>query len=529
MTVINPFDFFVEPFAEYFPFAYPPDTVRDLAAYFAIDEDGPLLTDAVAALDPAGRTTVDFLVHLNAEVAGKVAYVVRMEPGVQSPDETLRLGSGSCRDSAWLLVQTMRKLGLAARFVSGYLIQLKRFSADIDPIEGPLGTQVDFTDLHAWAEVYIPGAGWVGLDATSGLLCGEGHLPLAAAPHYRSAAAIIGLVSPANTDFHFEMTVTRMAQATRITRPFEDEGWAALVALVEAVEADLSAQDVRLTMGGEPTFVALDDREAAEWNTAALGEGKHALGEALLRRLRDRFAPGGLVHHGQGKWYPGEPLPRWALGLFWRKDGRPTWRGELPTPDTAPTPAATAVDARAFLSSLAISLGVDPDLALEAREDPLHWIKAESELPDNVAVDDVALDDPKGRATLVRAVAGGLSKTVGYVLPLRRATGGAEGQGWLSEAWLFKRDGLYLVPGDSPVGLRLPFDSLPELDEEDYPRLVPRDPSRTGGAPSSPSTRSTWNAGPPRRCRRARIRAKPASPSRFTCAQRWRWRRATAG
>jgi transglutaminase-like putative cysteine protease len=352
MTVINPFDFFVEPFAEHFPFAYPPDMARDLAAYFAVDEDGPLLGEAVAALDPAGRTTVDFLVHLNAEVQRRTSYVVRMEPGVQSPDETLGLGSGSCRDSAWLLVQMFRKLGLAARFVSGYLIQLK---ADIDPIEGPLGTQVDFTDLHAWAEVYVPGAGWIGLDATSGLLCGEGHLPLAAAPHYRSAAPIIGVVSPATTEFDFEMTVARVAQPTRITRPFEDPDWDALMALGQAVETDLVAQDVRLTMGGEPTFVSLDDREAPEWNTAAVGPTKQVIGQTLLLRLRDRFASGGLLHYGQGKWYPGEPLPRWALGLYWRRDGQPLWRGDPPSPDMAP--AATTGDARALIERLADRLG----------------------------------------------------------------------------------------------------------------------------------------------------------------------------
>jgi uncharacterized protein (DUF2126 family)/transglutaminase-like putative cysteine protease len=509
MTVINPFDFFVEPYAERFPFAYPPDIARDLAAYFAVDEDGPLLGEAVAALDPAGRTTVDFLVHLNAELAAKVAYVVRMEPGVQSPDETLRLGSGSCRDSGWLLVQMLRKLGLAARFVSGYLIQLK---ADIDPIEGPLGTQVDFTDLHAWAEVYIPGAGWIGLDATSGLMCGEGHLPLAAAPHYRSAAPIIGAVSPANTDFSFDMTVTRVAQATRITRPFEDDRWTALVALGNVVERDLTAQDVRLTMGGEPTFVALDDREAGEWNTAALGPTKLALGEALLGRLRDRFGRGGLVHHGQGKWYPGEPLPRWALGLYWRRDGRPVWRGALPAPgrELDAGRAATAADALAFVDRLAVSLGIDPDLTLEAREDPLHWIKAESDLPDNVGVDDIALDDPKGRATLVRAVSGGLSKVAGYVLPLRRGAGGAEGDGWVSEAWRFRRGGLYLVPGDSPVGLRLPFDGLPQLAPEDYPHLVPRDPSEPLG--DLPSFDEVYGASERPTLRRARTRTASSRP-----------------
>ena len=487
MTVINPFDFFVEPYAEHFPFAYPEELARDLAAYFEVDEDGPLLTDLVRSVDPAGRTTVNYLVYLNAEVQSRIAYVVRMEPGVQRPDETLALGSGSCRDSAWLLVQAMRKMGLAARFVSGYLIQLK---ADIDPIEGPLGTQVDFTDLHAWAECYIPGAGWIGLDATSGLLCGEGHIPLAAAPHYRSAAAIIGVASAAAREFDFEMTVTRVVQATRITRPFEDADWEALVELGDAVETDLVAQDVRLTMGGEPTFVADDDREGAEWNTAALGPTKAVIGEKLLLKLRERFGAGGLVHYGQGKWYPGEPLPRWALGVWWRRDGRPIWRGDHPAPDLAPK--ATVDDAAGLIRRLAAQLGVDPALVIEAREDPLHWIKAESDLPDNITIDDLSLDDPKGRATLVKAISGGLSKAVGYVLPLRRAD---SGKAWISEAWTFRRAGLYLVPGDSPVGLRLPFDSLPALEPDDYPHIVAPDPSEDRGELGDPDSDRSEDAG----------------------------------
>ena len=386
MTVINPFDFFVDPYAEHFPFAYDADLERDLAAYRAIDDDGPLLGSAAAELDPAGRRTIDFLVAINAEIARKVAYVVRLEPGVQRPDATLALGSGSCRDSAWLLVQTFRKLGLAARFVSGYLIQLK---ADIDPTHGPLGTQVDFTDLHAWAEAYVPGAGWVGFDATSGLLCGEGHIPLAAAPHYHSCAPISGVVSAANTDFSFEMTVTRVAQPTRITRPFEDEGWAALLDVGDQVEADLVAGDVRLTHGGEPTFVAVEDSEAAEWNTDATGPTKYGIGEALLARLQARYAPGGMVHHGQGKWYPGEPLPRWAIGLYWRTDGQPIWRGIDGGTMDVELDDSTALS---FIRRLAARLGVDPEHVAPAREDPLAMIRTEADLPANVALDGVDLD-----------------------------------------------------------------------------------------------------------------------------------------
>ncbi len=475
MVVINPFDFFVEPYAEHFPFTYSEELTRDLAAYIELDEVGPLLEARVAALDPAGARTIDFLVGINAEIARSVRYVVRLEPGVQSPDVTLSLGSGSCRDSAWLLVQMFRRLGLAARFVSGYLIQLK---ADIDPIEGPLGTQVDFTDLHAWAEAYIPGAGWIGFDATSGLLCGEGHIPLAATPHYASAAPISGVVSPAETDFHFEMSVSRVAQPTRITRPFEDAGWEALLAMGDAVEADLAAQDVRLTLGGEPTFVSIDDREAAEWNTDASGPTKPVIAEELLGRLEARFAPGALRHFGQGKWYPGEPLPRWALGLYWRRDGVPIWRGGR----AARGEPATADDALALMRRLARGLRVDPGHILPAREDPLAAIKTEADLPPDVTLDDTAIDDPAARLTLARAMAGGLSKPIGYVLPLRRAFTKAEGDGWVSEAWVFRRGGLFLVPGDSPLGLRLPLSALPTVKPKDYPYITPLDPYEDRGA-----------------------------------------------
>ena len=478
MVVVNPFDFFTEPYAERLPFAYPDALAQDLAPYMAVDDDGPGLGAAVAALRPDGQGTVDFIVGLNAQIQRTVSYVVRMEPGVQSPDATLSLGSGSCRDSAWLLVQMLRRLGLAARFVSGYLLQLK---ADIDPIAGPMGTQTDFTDLHAWAEVYIPGAGWIGLDATSGLLCGEGHIPLAASPHYRSAAAITGLASRPADHFDFSMTVTRLVEPIRITRPFEDADWAALDAVGERVEADLSAQDVRLTLGGEPTFVSVDDFESAEWNIDASGPTKPMLSEQLLRRLRDRFGPGGMLHHGQGKWYPGEPLPRWALGLFWRRDGAPVWRDGPSDLAEERGPAATVADAHGLIQRLAARLGVDPMLALPAREDPLPAMKAETDLPPEVELTDDALDDPAARTRLRRVMQGGLSKTLGYVLPLRRAFSKAEGQGWLSEEWRFRRGRLYAIPGDSPLGLRLPLDSLPQLAAKDYPHITPLDPYEDRG------------------------------------------------
>ncbi|MDP3174239.1 MAG: transglutaminase family protein [Phenylobacterium sp.] len=478
MTVVNPFDFFVEPYAEVLPFRYTDDLAADLTPYREVAEDGPRLDALVASLPIDGARTVDFLVGLNAQLAREVRYLVRLEPGVQTPDETLALASGSCRDSAWLLVQVARKLGLAARFVSGYLVQLK---ADIDPIEGPLGTRTDFTDLHAWAEIYLPGAGWIGFDVTSGLLCGEGHLPLAASPHYRSAAAITGGVEPAETTFDFEMTLTRLVDPIRITRPFEDAAWAELKAVGERVEKDLLDQDVRLTMGGEPTFVSIDDFEAAEWNTDASGPTKPVIAAQLLQRLKTRFGKGGMLHYGQGKWYPGEPLPRWALGLFWRRDGQPVWRGEIAPADAPPTPLANIADASTLIQRLAGRLGLDPANVLPAREDPLNAIKAEADLPEDVVLDDAALDDAASRLRLRKAMEGGLSKAVGYVLPLRRAMTKSEGEGWVSEAWRFKRERLFLIAGDSPVGLRLPLDSLPEVKPKDYPHITPVDPYEVRG------------------------------------------------
>ena len=478
MVVINPFDFFVEPYAETLPFAYEPDLATELAAYLNVEETGPLLQALVAGLTLPAPNTVNFLVDLNARLQRDVRYVVRMEPGVQNPEETLSLGSGSCRDSAWLLVQILRTLGLAARFVSGYLIQLK---ADIDPIEGPQGTQHDFTDLHAWAEVYLPGAGWVGMDATSGLFCGEGHLPLCASPHYRSAAPISGVVEPANVEFGFEMTVTRLVEPVRITKPFEDERWRALDRLGDQVDADLVAQDVRLTLGGEPTFVSVDDFEAPEWNTEAFGPTKQTFSDDLIRRLHARFAPGGLLHYGQGKWYPGEPLPRWAFALYWRRDGLPVWRDVgLIASERRPKTAGRA-QAEYFIGRLANRLGVDPGHVSPAYEDPLHWLGKEGEAPINVDLTDPELDDPAGRARMIRILSEGPSKPVGYVLPIRRWKEKSAGREWISEAWRFRRERLYLIPGDSPVGFRLPLAALPEVDPKDYPHVVAQDPFEERG------------------------------------------------
>ena len=476
LSVINPFDFFVDDAAQSYPFDYDAETRADLAAYMQPAPIGPAVQRFIDDLPKSMPVTVDFLVELNTRAQKAVGYLIRMEPGVQTPDETLQKASGSCRDSAWLLVEIMRHLGFGARFVSGYLIQLK---ADIDPAEGPLGTRVDFTDLHAWAEVFLPGAGWIGLDATSGLLCGEGHIPLAATPHYSSAAAISGLLDPCQMTFEHVMEVSRVQEAPRITLPFDDASWEALDALGEKVDADLASRDVRLTMGGEPTFVSVDDFEGAEWNASAVGPTKRAIADKLLRKLQTRFAPGGLLHHGQGKWYPGESLPRWAFGLYWRKDGQSIWRNPALIAGETGARKATIDDAQKLLNGLVDRLGLPRACVQPAYEDPAIWVMKEASLPENVDALDSKLASVEERARIARVFSRGLREAAGYVLPL--AFEGEEDGTWISERWSTRREHLFLVPGDSPVGFRLPLDGLIHLPADKYPHLVEKDPLEPRG------------------------------------------------
>jgi transglutaminase-like putative cysteine protease len=270
MTVINPFDFFIERYAEQYPFAYAERLDGELAPFRHLDEPGPLLREWIERFRRhqlrEGVNSVDLLVALNRQVHSDVGYIVRMEPGVYAPEETLSLRKGSCRDSGWLLVQILRHFGLAARFVSGYLIQLK---PDVKALDGPSGAEADFTDLHAWAEAYLPGAGWVGLDPTSGLFAGEGHIPLACTAVPGSAAPVFGHTDVCEVKFDFAMRVTRIHEDPRVTMPYTDAQWQAIDKLGLQVEVELAQGDVRLTMGGEPTFVSIDDMDGAEWNFTA--------------------------------------------------------------------------------------------------------------------------------------------------------------------------------------------------------------------------------------------------------------------
>jgi uncharacterized protein (DUF2126 family)/transglutaminase-like putative cysteine protease len=468
LTVINPFDFFVEEYAEHYGFTYPADLLADLEPYLRrVDEgsgEGPgalvrgwLEKHDFAAL--AGKTAiVDFLVAVNQAVNASVAYSVRMEPGVQSPDETLDRAIGSCRDSAWLLVSVLRELGLAARFASGYLVQL----TPDDTADG--GPAEDFTDLHAWTEVFIPGAGWIGLDPTSGLFAGEGHIPLSATPHPSGSAPIAGATDPVEVSFSFSNTVTRIHEDPRITLPYSPTQWEAVNTLGTYVDGLLEAGDVRLTMGGEPTFVSIDDQASDQWATAADGPGKRELARALTARLQERWAPQGLVHHGQGKWYPGEPLPRWQAQLTWRVDGEPVWSDPalLDHPwgePTDPEPRQVA----GLAAALAKRLGVPPRHVLPAYDDPYaaRWDAARQPWGEP--------EDPA--AAEVRAVdEAALAKERAWVVPVFE---NPSGEGWGTTQWRFRRNRLYLTVGESPAGLRLPLDSIAWAPPPELPDASP--------------------------------------------------------
>ena len=482
MDVVNPFDFFVEPEAEIFPFQYEASLEEELRPYRQVEDVGPALTAYLETLDRSPQNTVNFIVALNARLQGEIGYVIRMEPGIQSCEQTLSLRSGSCRDSSWLLVQIMRHLGFAARFVSGYLIQLK---ADVKSLDGPSGASEDFTDLHAWAEVYLPGAGWIGLDPTSGLLTGEGHIPLAAAADPQHAAPISGMAEFANVEFGFEMTIERVHEDPRVTKPYTDRQWNEIESLGNAVDAELQAGDVRLTMGGEPTFVSIDDVDGAEWNTAAVGPTKRALADELIRRLRDRFAPGGMLHYGQGKWYPGESLPRWAFALYWRGDGRPLWNDPERIAREVPTRPATVADSEVFAQGVALRLGLPAEFALPAYEDPAYFTDKAEALPINVTPADAKLESAEDNDRIRRVYTRGIDSPVGMVLPIQRWNAAASR--WKSERWKLRKGKLYLAPGDSPAGFRLPLGSLPWIPPEAYPFIIEKDPFDARGPLPEPA------------------------------------------
>ncbi|MFA6196312.1 MAG: transglutaminase family protein [Sulfurimonas sp.] len=461
LITINPFDFFVEQYAENYPFKYKDELQKELIPYLEITEDGKKLHKFIKTLDLKQRPVNDFLVYLNTEIYKHLNYTIRLESGVQTCEITLGNKLGSCRDYAWLFVQVLRHLGLAARFVSGYLVQLK---ADIASLDGPSGPEEDFTDLHAWTEVYIPGAGWLGLDATSGLFAGEGHIPLACTPSFESAHAIEGMSDKCETEFEYSNTVTRIFESPRVTKPYRDDQWNAIYNLGFEVDKELEENDVRLSMGGEPTFVSIDDMESPEWNTDADGAHKRELADKLSRRLIGSFTKGGLLHYAQGKWYPGEPIPRWQTSIVWRKDKKAIWKDPELFADMNETYTYTNEDAQMFIKTLALTLCVSDKNVISAYEDPYHYIMKEANLPLDVDPMKADLKDSLERKNIAKVLSQGLNTPVGFVLPLNFGE-----TKWISSGWSFRREHLFLVPGDSPLGLRLPMDSLVQKPTHELP------------------------------------------------------------
>ena len=504
LTAINPFDFFLEDDAETLPWVYEPALFTDLEPYLRTDPAGPLLSAWLASaptlvVDGEPMRTIDHLVALNQRLAGDIGYSIRMEPGVQDPETTLGTAIGSCRDSAWLLVQILRHLGMAARFVSGYLVQL---TADQEPLEGPGGPDEDFTDLHAWTEVFLPGAGWVGMDPTSGLFAGEGHIPLACTPSPASAAPIEGATGPCEVTFSFSNTVTRSHEDPRVTLPYTPQQWAAIDSLGHLVDDRLHAGDVRLTMGGEPTFVSIDDMAGAEWSTEADGPAKRALADELTARLVDAFAPTAVVHRGQGKWYPGEPLPRWQNAIVWRTDGVPMWDDHelLAEPSVPGTDDPTS--SLTFVLTLADELGLPDDTIRAGWEDPLHQVWREATEPPRPGertlppFKDLDPEDPRlasesGRRSITDELDERAGRPTGWVLPLFRSL--ADDSAWVSPKWTVRRAHLFLLPGDSPMGYRLPIQSLttdlpPTYERSPFARLRPFPDERETGADDGPAS-----------------------------------------
>ncbi|KFE69961.1 transglutaminase family protein [Hyalangium minutum] len=468
---VNPFDFLLDDRCEVVPFAYPPELKQDLLPFLDVNEPAVRGGERLKAfLDelPRSGPTVPLIIQLNEKVNQRIQYIIREEAGIHTPEETLAAGKGSCRDSAMLLIAVLRSRGLAARFVSGYLVQLT--DEGMIP-NAPRGVGRDVVDLHAWAEVFLPGAGWIGLDATSGLLTGEGHIPLASTASPALAAPIEGTSDTQAEEVRFSMTVGRLGHEPRPTAPYTDEVWQALCEGGDRADAVLRERGVKLTIGGEPTFNAREHTELPEWNGDALGETKWKLGVKLAEELRRRLSPGAALLLRAGKHYPGESLPRWALDICGRRDREPLWTGEaLASGDNAGT-----AQAREVAQAVASRLGLAQHL-LPAFEDPWRFLQDEENLPVDVDPLKANLNDSEERRRLAKVLGQGLGNEVGFVLPLGRDTDGR----WVSDPWQFRRRHLFLLPGDSPLGLRLPLRSLSEGDplsdlwEEPYEPIDPR-------------------------------------------------------
>ena len=462
INIINPFDFFLYKKYESYPFEYEPHIKQELTQYLVPAENGKLLMDFInKKIQPQknqGRNTINFLVEVNKKLNEHLGYIIRLEPGVFSCEETLTRKIGSCRDMAWLLCNIFRHLGFAARFISGYSIQLK---ADEKPVIGPAGVIQDIVDLHAWTEIYIPGSGWIGLDPTSGMLCSEGHIPLCASANTQNAAPVEGLIDFCESVIDHRMEVIRVHEDPRTTKPFAEDEWNEINALGKQLDKEIEKHDIRLTIGGEPTFISTENRDAIEWNTAALGDEKRKKAVELLFKLREKFTKGGVLQFGQGKWYGGESLPRWAFACVWRRDGEAIWEDRNLISNDYENYNYGLKEAKKFTESLTQALQIPKTVIKEAYEDVPYYLLRERFLPiEGKIVKEAEKDDEiKKLLNIDKSIIG---KPKGYVFPLIYSIGRKK---WISNLWKFRSKFFFLFPGDSPIGYRLPLNSLPFVPE----------------------------------------------------------------
>lgn len=442
---INPFDFLVEPFASRYPFDYPQQLHKELAPYLRIGQTGPRMRAWLDQLDCGPGYILERLEAINAKVAGTVAIAGACTPGPVNLEAVLEQGDGSVWELAWLLTLALRDLGLAARFTHGYRILL-------DPAE-----TTDTASSHAWSEVFLPGAGWVGLDPASGLFTNEGYIPLATAPEPLRAVPIVGYRESCEETRSEEIHLRRLLPQAQ-PWPFSESQWADIVGLGHHVDSALDGQHIALSVAGGLSFVSRDEAEATEWTLTALGSDKRRVADELLRRLWHRLAPGGLLHVGQGEIFGGESLPRWNLNCFFRTDGLPVWRHRALLEMTEPmVKAMHSDDAKRLAEALTRALGLDESFIIPAFEDQLHELWTNRVLVDYMPSPEELLD-PEQRRLLALHLSSSRAEAAGYVLPLRWDPTQAR---WRSGPWTFRRDRLYLTPGTSPIGYRLPLDGFP--------------------------------------------------------------------
>ena len=460
---VNPFDFLTEPYAANHPFDYPEQLARDLAPYLLQPATGPATRAWLAALDRTETPTIERLTALNQCVGETLAAADVDTPGSVDTDAVLAAGTGSPRALAWLLTVALRHCGIAARLVSGYRLT---------------GTAPEYhAALAAWVEAYLPGAGWIGLDPATGLFTAEQHIPLATAADPLRLRPVIGYreACEETVSEHLEVITLRAREADG---PYSVAEWAAIQETANHVDDRLKHHNIVLTGGTALEFTRPGRKAAPEWRTTGTGPDKLATAERMARRLRDRLLPGGVICTGQGEWFAGEPAPRWRIHCIARRDGTPAWQEpallNVPGRDDSPGPEAVPT----LASGIARRLGLAPEHLLPAHEDQLHALWSHRQALD-FRPDGSDLATPEARLALARHLDRAHGPPTGFVLPLSRDPGTGT---WRSGAWPTRRGTVTLLPGEAPMGFRLPLGALPRSAEN---RVEP------------PPARSPWDSDAP--------------------------------